>query len=175
MCKFIFGGAGPRGCCGVSLAARVQVTPAVLRGAPPRWPLWRGPRVLGARFGGCSSWARRLRLRLRSPARRLWPSGFLVPGHVRPSQTRSQASHAPRVGKRVQSAEPAGGRLLQSAPASPRSPGRAVKPPGVRGSSQRGAFRQGPRGSLSLSLPESQSPERAGLARSAPLGAPSFH
>lgn len=83
-------------------------------------------------------------------------------------------------GKRVQSAEPAGGRLLQSAPASPRYPGRAVKPPGVRGSSQRGAFRQGPRGSLSLSLPESQerltqSPERAGLARSASLGAPSFH
>ena len=113
-------------------------------------------------------------------AQRLWPSGFLVPGHVRPSQTRSQASHVPRVGKRVQSAEPAGGRLLQSAPPSPCSPGRTVKPPGVRGSSQRGAFRQGPRGSLSLSLPESQerltqSPERAGFARSAPLHAPSFH
>lgn len=31
-----------------------------------------------------------------------------------------------------------------------------MKPPGVRASSQRGAFRQGPGGSLSLSLPEAQ-------------------
>ena len=150
----------------------------MLRGAPPQWPLWPWPTGSGCALQQLQLMGRRLRLR--NPARWLWPSGFLVPGHVRPSQTRSQASHVPRVGKRVQSAEPAGGRLLQSAPPSPCSPGRTVKPPGVLGSSQRGAFRQGPRGSLSLSFPESQerltqSPERAGFARSAPLHAPSFH
>ena len=105
--KFIFGCAGLRGCFGVSLvAASAGDSSRAARGSP-------SVASLAVAHG---FWVRASAVAAR--ARRLWPSGFLVPGHVRPSQTRSQASHVPRVAKRVQSAEPAGGRLLQSAPPS---------------------------------------------------------
>ena len=145
------------------------MTLAVLRGAPPQWPLWPWPTGSGCALqqlllgpGGCGPRASLFQgmFDLPRPGVKQATSPELLSGFSPPSQREAAScSRHPRL---------------------PCSPGRTVKPPGVRGSSQRGAFRQGPRGSLSLSLPESQerltqSPERAGFARSAPLYAPSFH